>query len=188
MRANRMSMAVGGWITVGILALAPVALTGDASSEPVSDSVSTTRWVSVSTGLMTFRPGRALRVSAVEVDGSRPAREVRLFVIDGKRRVLRQTVEQLTPNAPVFLDLARNEIPPGSDPPGLPIRAEYKLPCPDDDPGPVTSFEIYNTATSETEVSSACGCPCCPRGPTVPPPVQVDCGGGYRVGQLTSAP
>ena len=186
MRATGMSRSMGGGLRVGVLALAALLLSGDASSEPVPDRASTTRWVSVSTGLMTFRPGRALRVSAVEVDGTRSAREVRVSVIDGKRRVLRQTVEQLTPNAPVFLDLGRNEIPPGNDPPGLPIRAEYKFVCDDDDSGPSLTVEIYNPVTSETEVSSGCGCPCCY--PTIPTGVVPSCGGGFRVGNLTGAP
>ena len=186
MRATGMSRWTGGGLRVGVLALVAVGLTGDASSEPVTDRVSTTRWVSVSTGLVTLRPGRALRVSSVEVDGNRAAREVRVSVIDGKRRVLRQTVEQLTPSAPVFVDLARNEIPPGNDPPGLPIRAEYKFPCFVDDSGPITSFEVYNPATSAIEASSACGCPCCNH--TGSTGVMTDCGGGFRVGNLTSAP
>lgn len=186
MRTAGMSRSVGGGLRLGVLALAAVALTGDASSEPVADRAAGTRWVSVSTGLVTLRPGRALRLSTVEVDGNRSSREVRLSIIDGKRRVLRQTIDQLTPSAPVLLDLARNEVPPGTDPPGLPIRAEYKFVCPDDDSGPITSFEIYNLATSETEASSACGCPCC--GPTGSTGVMTDCGGGFRVGNLTSAP
>jgi hypothetical protein len=181
---------VGGVIRVGILALAAVALTGDASSEPVSDPASTPRWVSVSTGLVTLRPGRALRASAVEVDGTRSTREVRLSVIDGKRRVLRQTTGQLTPTAPVFLDLARNEIPPGNDPPWVPVRLEVRIACDDDlaESGPITSLEVYNTATSAIELSNVCGCPCCEAGPTVPPGPAVDCGGGQRVVNLATAP
>lgn len=188
MRTAGMSRWMGGGLRVGVLALVAVALTGDASSEPVADRAGTPRWVSVSTGLVTLRPGRAVRLSAVEVDGNRSAREVRLFVLDGARRVLRQTVQQLTPTAPAFLDLARNEIPPGNDPPGLPIRAEVRFVCPvdDGDSGPVTSLEVYNLVTSEIESSSSCGCPCC--GPTTSPGVMADCGGGYRVGNLTSAP
>lgn len=186
MRTAGMSRWWGGGLRVGVLALAAVALTGDASSEPAADRAAGTQWVSASTGLMTLRPGRAIRLSTVEVDGARSSREVRLSIIDGKRRVLRETVEQLTPGAPVFLDLGRNEVPPGTDPPGLPIRAEWKFVCPVDDSGPVTSVEIFNVVTGEAEVSSACGCPCCNH--TGSTGVMTDCGGGFRVGNLTSAP
>ena len=188
MRATGMSRLVGRSIRVGVLALAAVALTGDASSEPDTEKVSATRWVSVSTGLVTFRPGKALRVSAVEVDGSRSTREARLSILDGKRRVRSQIIGQLTPLAPIFLDLARSQVPPGGDPAALPIRAEYQFPCDGDtDSGPITSLEVYDTATQATEATIACGCPCC-ISHTIPPGVAVDCGGGQRVVNLASAP
>jgi hypothetical protein len=189
MRKRGISTRVGTWTGVTVVAVAAgLALAGDASSDPISGNAAGAGRIAVSTGLLTFRPGRAVRLNVVEVDGNRPPRQVRLSIIDGERRVLRQTIALLTPTRPVFLDLPKREVPPpGGDPDPLPIRAEFEFSCDGtSDSGPITTLEVLDTASFAVEATSACGCPCC--GPTLPPGVATDCGGGQRVVHLASVP
>jgi hypothetical protein len=182
---RRLSRRLPFWVgTAALVVAAAFALAGDARSGPIAPAVAD--WVNVESGLMSLRTGRAVRLSVVEVDGTRTSRRAHLTVRDGQGRILREVNELVTPLRPLFLDLGKHEAPPGSDPNALPIRAEFKFPCVDPgDSGLITMVEIYNPSSSAVEASSSCGCPCC--GPTVPPGVAFDCG-GHRASRLTAGP
>src|SRR5687768_4670035 len=128
------------WSGVAVLALAAGLLSGDASSDTIASGESESFAV-VSTGLVTFRRGKAVRLNVVEVDDSRTERVVRLSIFDGQKRLLSQTTQVLTPTRPVVLDLAKRDVPP---PPGgddsVLMRAVFEFPCGGEgDPGPIPS-------------------------------------------------
>ena len=160
-----------------LLFAAALGLTGDASGDPIAQAGEDGGRVWLSTGLVTFRPGRAVRVNVVETDSGRAPRTVRVSIRDGERRLVRETIGEVTPTKPLFLDLARREVPPGSE---VAIRTEFELACEgEDDSGPVTTMELFEVATGTIEDVTTCGCPCCPGVPSQPvrPGVMTHCGG-----------
>jgi hypothetical protein len=168
-----------------VLAVAAgLALTGDASSNPIATGDGGR--VSAASYMVTLRPGRTIRLTAVEVDQGRSTRQVRMKVFDGQRRLVRDVSEFVSPTRAASVDVVKP--PPGSgDPTPLPLRAEFEFDCDDDlDSGLVTAIEVFNTVTGNIETTSACGCPCC--GPPLPPGVAADCGGGWRVAGSFTAP
>lgn len=161
-----------------VLAVAAgLALTGDASSDPIA--AGERRLVATSGPMVTLRPGHAIRLSAVDVDPRRPPRQVHMTVFDSQRRIVRESREFVSPTRAIFLDHVKP--PPGSgDPTPQPVRPEFEFECEDElDLGIATSIEVFNTLTGNIETTTACGCPCCE--PTVPPGPATNCGGGWMV-------
>ena len=144
------------WLCTAVLALAtPVALANDTAEA----SKTGTRPTAISTGLISLRSGKAVRISLVELDEKRLPRAARLSVIDDGRRVLRKVEGMVEPTKALFLELPHREIPAAI--PLIPVRFRLDIECEADEAGPVMSVELYDEAKGTIESTSSCGNPCC---------------------------
>ncbi|MEL7369710.1 MAG: hypothetical protein AAFN74_12405 [Myxococcota bacterium] len=133
------------------------------------------RRVITSTGLVRLRPGKAVRMSLVEIDGKRAKRQATLRVIDDRRRTVSTKRGDVSPTKALFLDLKRSNISE-SYPSAFPVRFEAEIICSDREYGPTLTVEVFDEQSGRIESVDDCGNPCCPTcGPPLPLPAIPSC-------------
>ncbi|MEM7679062.1 MAG: hypothetical protein AAF449_24050 [Myxococcota bacterium] len=133
------------------------------------------RRVVTSTGLVRVRPGKAIRMSLVEIDGKRTKRKATLRVVDDRRQVVSLKRGDVSPTKALFLDLKRSNISQ-AEPSAVPLRFEAEIICTGHEYGPALTIELFDARTGEIENVDYCGNPCCPTcGPPLPLPAIPSC-------------